>query len=64
MSASSDNPATSSTRRARRAPSAMTTRAPESEIPNASSSPVHHALSGTATAPIATVAKNATDHSG
>ena len=53
-----------SARRSRRSASTNTTLAPESRSPYASSSEVHHAFSGTTTAPTAAAAQNAIDHSG
>ena len=53
-----------SLRRPKRSSSAISTRAPESVSPYDSSGPVHHALSGTATAPIDTMAQNAIGNSG
>ena len=50
--------------RSARSSSANSTTDPESASPYASSGPVHHALSGTATAPIACAAQNAMTHSG
>ena len=50
--------------RSARSSSANSTTLPESVSPYASSGPVHHALSGTATAPIAWIAQNAIAYSG
>ncbi len=50
--------------RSARSPSANSTTLPESVRPYASSGPVHHALSGTATAPTAWIAQNAIAYSG
>ena len=51
-------------RRSPRSASQKSTTDPESARPYSSSGPVHHALSGTTTAPIDAAAQNATDHSG
>ena len=50
--------------RSQRSASQIKTAAPESAIPKASSSPVHHAFNGTTIAPETAAAKKATGHSG
>ena len=42
----------------------MSTLVPESDKPYSNSDPVHHALSGTTTAPTEAAPQNATSHSG